>query len=297
MKISIVITSEILMVLLLFQMQLLHSEPTKKPNIVIIMADQQFADAMSCVMGNQYINTPQMDKLAEKGILFTHAYSPNPLCMPMRTSMMTGRFPHETGVLTNDDKDINPSNFVFLGKIFKDAGYETGYFGKWHVAFDEKQKEIHGFDNPIVKGSQLDAEPAAAFLKQKHEKPFLVVASFLSPHEVCQWSRRQDLPGAPISKMPQLEKLPPLKTNFFPPENETDIMTFMRKSYQANLRLFPVGDYTDADWRRLQWGYYRLIERADNFVGEVMEALKKSGHGTGKKHVGGFSQRSRRLCR
>ncbi|MCG6186027.1 sulfatase family protein [Maribellus maritimus] len=277
MKIKTAIKITLSLVLITLLLQRAYSQAVQKPNIVVIMTDQQFADAMSCVMGEQYIHTPNMDKLAEKGIRFTHAYSPNPLCMPMRTSMMTGRFPHETGVLTNDDEDISPSDFVFLGKLFKDAGYETGYFGKWHVAFDEKQKKIHGFDNPIAKGSQLDAEPAATFLKQKHEKPFLVVASFLSPHEVCQWSRKQNLPGGPISEMPQLEDLPPLKTNFFPPENETDIMAFMRKSYQANLRLFPVGDYTDADWRRLQWGYYRLIERADAFVGTVMDALKESG--------------------
>ena len=265
----------LILVLSIFQIQTLFAQPTPKPNIVIIMVDQQFADAMSCVMGNEYINTPQMDKLAEKGIRFTNAYSPNPLCMPMRTSMMTGRFPHQTGVLTNDDEDINPSNFIFLGKIFKDAGYETGYFGKWHVAFDINKKEVHGFDVLFPK-SNLDSKPAADFIKQKHDRPFFAFASFLSPHEVCQWSRRQDLPGGSISKMPPLKDLPPLKTNFFPPENETDIMTFMRKSYQAH-RLFPVGNYTDADWRRLQWGYYRLIERADTFVGDVMEALKESG--------------------
>lgn len=276
MKINIFIKSFLLLGFLITQMQLLNAEPTKKPNIIIIMTDQQFADAMSSVMGNHYINTPHMDKLAEEGMRFTEAYSPNPLCMPMRTSMMTGQFPHQTGVLTNSNEDIDPSKFIFLGKIFKDAGYETGYFGKWHVAFDIKKKEVHGFDVLFPKSNE-DPKPASDFIRQKHDKPFLAFASFLSPHEVCQWSRRQDLPGGPISEMPPLEDLPPLKTNFFAPENETDIMTFMRKSYQANLKLFPVGDYTDADWRRLQWGYYRLIERADSYVGEVMKALEESG--------------------
>ena len=70
--------------------------------------------------------------------------------------------------------------------------------------------------------------------------------------------------------------LPPLKANFGIPQNETDIMAYMRESYHANRR-FPVGEYTSADWRRHRWGYYRLIERADNFVGEVMNALEESG--------------------
>jgi choline-sulfatase len=67
-----------------------------------------------------------------------------------------------------------------------------------------------------------------------------------------------------------------LRFNFDPPEHETDIMTHMRKSYQAS-RLFPVGDYTEDDWRRQIWGYYRLIERVDGFIGTVLKALDESG--------------------
>ena len=251
------------------------AQNSDKPNIVVIITDQQFADAMSCVMGNEYLNTPNMDRLAEKGVRFTKAYSPNPLCRPMRTSMVTGRFPHETGVLNNSDKKMDASKQVFLGKIFQEAGYPTGYFGKWHISLDEDRKDIHGFEEMNTK-SNLDAEPAAQFIKKRHEKPFFAVASFLSPHEICQWARFQELPGGPIGEVPDLEELPPLKENFNPPANETDIMTYMRKSYQADPH-FPVGNYTDADWRRLTWGYYRLIERADKFVGEVVNAIKESG--------------------
>ncbi|UCE46730.1 MAG: sulfatase-like hydrolase/transferase, partial [Phycisphaerales bacterium] len=105
---------------------------------------------------------------------------------------------------------------------------------------------------------------------------FLAVASFLGPHEICEWSRRQKIPGAQLPDPPPLQERPPLRTNAEPPKNETDIMTHMRKSYQAH-RLFPVGDYTEADWRRLIWGYYRLIERVDGYVGAVMTALRESG--------------------
>jgi arylsulfatase A-like enzyme len=269
------IKTALIIIFCLLQIHTTFAQSKQKPNIVIIITDQQFADAMSCVAGNEYLSTPNMDLLAEKGVRFTKAYSPNPLCLPMRTSMVTGKFPHETGVLTNDDKKMDASKQVFLGKIFQDAGYETGYFGKWHIALNDEQKDIHGFQEMNTK-SNLDAEPAAEFIKKKHNKPFLAVASFLSPHEICQWARFQELPGGPIGELPPLEELPPLKENFNPPANETDIMTYMRESYQAH-RLFPVGDYTDADWRRLAWGYYRLIERADEFVGKVVNAVKESG--------------------
>lgn len=273
MRINNVIKSVLLFLLCIIQGQSAFAQ--SKPNIVIIMTDQQFAGAMSCVMGNQYLKTPNMDLLAERGVRFTNAYTPNPLCLPMRTCMATGLYPHETGVLANNNKKINAKEYSFMGKIFKDAGYETGYFGKWHIALKEEEKDIHGFDVMFPK-SNLDAEPAVEFIKRKHDKPFFAVASFLSPHEICQWARKEELPGGPISELPVLDKLPPLKTNFSIPQNETDIMAFMRTSYHANRR-FPVGEYTNEDWRRLIWGYYRLIERADAFVGEITRAIKESG--------------------
>ncbi len=78
-----------------------YPESTKRPNIVFIMTDQQFADAMSCRMGSDHLHTPAMDRLAVRGMLFSRAYSPNPLCMPARNSIFTGRYAHETGVSKN----------------------------------------------------------------------------------------------------------------------------------------------------------------------------------------------------
>jgi arylsulfatase A-like enzyme len=252
------------------------------PNILLIMTDQMFGDAMSCVIGKQYIHTPHIDSLADSGVRFTRAYSPNPLCVPMRTSMITGLYPHQTDVQTNSDKDkFKADNKLFLGKRFKKAGYETAYFGKWHIPLSPKKKNDHGFDIFVDKGAQLNPKPAAAFLKQKHDKPYLAVASFLSPHEICEWARKEKLPGGSVGNPPLLNDRPPTRANSGFPENETDIMTHMRKAYQSwKMRgrlTFPVGNYTEDDWRRHIWGYYRLIERADQFVGVLMDALRESG--------------------
>ncbi len=246
------------------------------------MTDQQFADCMSCVMGRKYLHTPHMDSLAENGVRFTHAYSPNPLCTPMRTSMITGLYPHQTGVQTNSSRKLNPAKFVSMGKIFKDAGYETAYFGKWHVSISAKKKEVHGFETFQGGGANLNPAPAARFLKKKHDRPFLAVASFLGPHEICEWARKQRIPGAQLGDPPPMRDRPPLRTNFDPPKNETDIITHMRKAYQtwknrSGRRVFPVGNYTEDDWRRHIWGYYRLIERVDGYVGTIMKALRDSG--------------------
>jgi len=139
------IQSVLLIIFCFLLVQPLFAKTNERPNIVVIITDQQFADAMSCAMGNEYLNTPHMDGLAEKGVRFTKAYSPNPLCTPMRTSMITGQFPHTTGVQANGKNKLDAKKYSFMGKILKDGGYETGYFGKWHIAFDEDNRKIHGF--------------------------------------------------------------------------------------------------------------------------------------------------------
>jgi choline-sulfatase len=242
----------------------------ESPNVLLIMTDQQFGDLMSCVIGDKYLKTPNMDSLAQNGTRFARAYSPNPLCMPMRTSMITGRYPHETGIQSNG-KGRTLRGFPTMGALFKTAGYETAYFGKWHIPM----KAEHEFDTYVRKAT-LDPEPAAAFLRKKHKRPFFAVASFLSPHEICEWARKERLPGGTVGDVPPLAERPPLRSNCDPPENETDIMAYLRRSYHAT-GTFPVGKYTVDDWRRHIWGYYRLIERADKFVGVVMDALRESG--------------------
>ena len=89
----------------------LQAASARRPNILLIMTDQQFADAISCTMGRQYIDTPNIDSLAASGILFTKAYCANPLCVPNRTSIFTGRYPHEHGKQTNSTKAIDAKKF------------------------------------------------------------------------------------------------------------------------------------------------------------------------------------------
>jgi len=248
-----------------------------RPNIIFIMTDQQFADAMSCRMGKTWINTPAMDGLADGGTLFSRAYSANPLCMPLRNSLFTGRYPHETGVTRNAGVKLDTNEFVCMGTYFKQAGYATGYFGKWHLCFDSKDPASHGFDSINTGAKDADtADRAVQFLSEKRDKPFLLVVSFLNPHNICEYSRGQDLSNGPIGDAPPPDKCPPAPANLEPPENETDTMTTMRKGYHA-ARTFPVGDFTPDQWRRLRWGYYRLIEKVDAELGKVMAGLRKAG--------------------
>jgi arylsulfatase A-like enzyme len=253
----------------------------KKPNVLLIMTDEQSADAMSCRMGHRYINTPAMDSLASRGVTFTRAYSPNPLCVPARTSIFSGQYPHVTGVQTNTDitKPMNPDHRC-LATYFRDAGYDTGYLGKWHMAWPVKETSVHGFDTmDAIKNIGIDADipsRAAAFIQRKREKPFLLVTSFVDPHNICEWARGEELPDGSVGQPPPIDQCPPAVDNSAPMSDETDTMLLMRQSFQAN-RLFPVGNFDEAKWRQYRWAYFRMIEKVDAYIGTILDALRESG--------------------
>jgi len=108
----------------------ISSARDSRPNILVIMTDQQAAIAMSCT-GNPHLKTPAMDSIAAKGVRFERAYVTQPLCLPCRSSMLAGRYPHEIGTITNGTR--YNKNWPMLGKLIANGGYECGYIGKWHV--------------------------------------------------------------------------------------------------------------------------------------------------------------------
>jgi arylsulfatase A-like enzyme len=251
-----------------------------RPNILVITTDQQFADAASFRIGTRYLRTPNMDSLAASGRVYTKAYCANPLCVPSRTSMYTGRYPTETGVMDNDDLTsvhVDARKSPLMGTIFRHAGYNTGYFGKWHLPFPEKDSGVHGFaalDSHVK--DPVTAANAARFIQAKHDAPFLLVASFLNPHNICEWARGQKLPLGDIGQPPPPGLCPPLRPNHEPPGNEPDIVALMRRSYQGT-PMFPVGNFDEKKWREYVWAYYRMIEKVDAEIGVVLGALRQSG--------------------
>lgn len=100
----------------------------EKPNIILIMTDQQSADAMSCA-GNPDLYTPNMDKLASRGVRFENAYCTFPISGPSRSSIFTGYMPSEIGQIANGLP--LPDSLVqnTLGTIVSNAGYECAYAG------------------------------------------------------------------------------------------------------------------------------------------------------------------------
>jgi len=102
----------------------------KKPNIVYILTDQWRSSALGYA-GNPDVKTPNLDAFAKQSVNFTNAVSVTPVCTPHRAALFTGRFPTTTGMILNDI--YLPSEEITMAEIFKEAGYNTAYWGKWHL--------------------------------------------------------------------------------------------------------------------------------------------------------------------
>lgn len=136
----------------------------QKPNILFILADDMgYMD--SSLYGSQYYETPNIDRLARKGMMFTNAYAASPLCSPTRASIMTGKYPNRLKITTpachlpplpenqplmpktapSNQKMLTPESRRYLplkeytiGEAFREAGYKTGFIGKWHLGLHQK---------------------------------------------------------------------------------------------------------------------------------------------------------------
>jgi arylsulfatase A-like enzyme len=105
-------------------------------NVIWIFGDQHRAQALGC-MGDPNVYTPHIDRLAAEGVTFTAAVAGCPLCCPFRGSLLTGRYPHRC---IPGHEDPLPDGMPTVASAFKEAGYRTAYFGKWHVdGFHERE--------------------------------------------------------------------------------------------------------------------------------------------------------------
>jgi len=255
-----------------------NTQTADRPNILIIMTDQQTADAMS-IAGNKDLHTPAMDKLAQNGVRFTKAYCAQPLCSPSRASLMSGKMPYETGFIGNvPEKDGQwPDDLLMMGKIFQNGGYKTGYVGKWHLPVPTSKKSQHGFEY-IENTNFLDYNDAATpsfcarFISENKNTPFLLVASFLNPHDICEWARDEDLKMDILEKAPPPDQCPQLPANWKIPDFEPKIV---RDQQKVSFRTYPTVNWNADQWRQYRWAYNRLVEKVDSYIEMVLASLKK----------------------
>lgn len=250
-----------------------------RPNILLILSDQHSGKVMTQT-GYPYLHTPGIDKLAEEGVTFTRSYCTYPVCAASRSSFMTGVMPSKS--------QPNLTTYPSIGKKLKDAGYETAYFGKWHVAHSKmpKVEDWHGFD--VYKDERDDSETARMstdFIKQTHQAPFFLVSSYLNPHDCCELARNisglgDNYHDGPVEENMEVDRCPPLPANFAIPPDETEGFYTRRTPDSTNRVMFrkhPVKYWGEKEWRQYMYGYDRLVEKVDQHILNLVNTLEAQG--------------------
>ena len=124
----------------------------QRPNIIYIMSDDHDADAISAY-NKKFISTPNIDRIAKEGLLFTRSFVSNSICGPVRATLLTGQFSHKNGM--KDNRTRFDSSKITMPKLMQQGGYQTAIVGKWHL-----QSYPTGFDYwKILPGQGLYFEP------------------------------------------------------------------------------------------------------------------------------------------
>ncbi len=266
----------------------------RRPNILFVFTDQQTIHCMSA-SGNPWLQTPNIDSLARFGVRFEKSVCTSPVCTPARGSMVTGLMPHNHGAVYNNtgcDWDHVPR----MGRLFKDAGYDAVWGGKWHLPasyplvpgnlssfvpdFDLLPFYHSGVVNPGIHwalGDCTDGPLADAveqwFATRDSAKPWMFGVSFHNPHDICCLADHPELYPDPL----HIDAAPPLPGNFAIDPDEPEFLQQARRRDHYGNEVKTAQAFSEEQWRRYIYNYYRMMERVDGEIGRVIRALEKTG--------------------
>jgi arylsulfatase A-like enzyme len=270
----------------------------RKPNVIVCLLDQLRAFEVGSY-GNTVVKTPNIDRLAEKGVRFEIACSNNPVCAPARSILLSGQYGRtSTGMLGNCDEPVQervqfPN--ITMPEAFKSAGYATSLIGKWHVAVHPKTL---GFDHtflPLIPHrytgqtffdssgrsfttdrlcAEVEQEELARWMGERRSEPFFLYYNISQPH-------------MPLADMPERYKAMysrddvPMRPNVFAngklsyDENWFKIYLWDFLYYREHL------PYTESlpegfDLRDLTALYYGAATWADDQVGNLIRLLEEN---------------------
>ena len=243
----------------------------RQPNIVILLADQWRAQALGYA-GDPNVRTPNLDRLAQRSVNFTHAISGVPVCCPARASMLTGQRPLTHGVFMND-VPLAPAA-ASLAKVLKSAGYDTAYLGKWHVDGHGRSNFIprerrQGFDYWKVLECTHDYTNSAYYADEAKKLKWQGYDAIAQTTDAIAWLRDP------------ARKLRPfiLFVAWGPPHDpyQTAPVKYRAMYDPAKLVLRPNVPATNgAAARKMLAGYYAHCTALDDCVGEVWNALRNT---------------------
>jgi arylsulfatase len=278
------------------------SAASGRPNILLIMADQE--QATRYLTG---LSRPSHDRMMKNGLTFQHSYATDPVCSPSRGALFTGLYPWETGVIGNVDIYQNgpalDPKYPTMGSVFRDAGYRTGYFGKWHLSwlvedpvmvpsdYDGSRRDQlrpFGFETSFIPtdsddrplGKRWDnetARQAGAWIRtaETEGQPWLCVVSLINPHDIPFGALYLDrpIPDYPITLPKSWNE--DLTSTSLPPElRRAPARGPVRKRFPGS---FDAANSGEAEWRDYLRRYYYLLQDCDKHVGMVLDTLEQAG--------------------
>ena len=284
---------------------------SEQPNILIIYPDQMRYDAMGC-SGNPVIKTPHIDRLSNEGVHFSEAYTSYPICCPFRASMLTGKYAQKHGMIQNHFPLRGDQ--TFLAECLRDAGYRTGYIGKWHLEGGPKPGFVppdrrfgfehfvgfnrgHDYISSIYYDDQGQAYHSARYepdyqtdqfldfiqtaASAEDNKPFFGYVSYGPPHFPMEMPdylrnvyRHDEVPLPPGVPDPQLQEQVQKHRN--------DVLCggdprAGHKSHAAHETKPKAEPETEAEIREFIAEYYGMITNIDWNLGRILNELDKLG--------------------
>ena len=276
--------------------------PDGPRHILLILCDQLSAAALSAY-GNPRTQTPHLDTLLTDGVGFRDAFTNCPLCQPSRASLWTGRYPHETGIVSNGLRtpippptsgpplaasETIPETMPTLGQTFRDAGFRTHHFGKCHdagalrgfVCAPLQQQPVVADDPtlPVFYDTRNDADTTqktVAFLDDHAAAdPYLAVCDLQNPHDICNWVG--GFAAGQIDPVADDAALPPLPENFArDPESFRSLPWPVQYVCCAHVRQAQIADWDHRMLRHYLRAYDHYVHRVDAEVGRVLAALRR----------------------
>jgi arylsulfatase A-like enzyme len=271
--------------------------PTRPPNIIFVMVDDMRWDQLG-LAGHPFAKTPHLDRIGREGIMFTDAFVTTPLCSPSRASFLTGQYPHKHRIINNDRNGLSliSHKLVTFPQLLRRKGYETAFIGKWHMGEDDTRRP--GFDLWVsFRGQGLFLDPvvningqreqctgymtdllngwAVDWLKQKHDKPFMMFLSHKAVHRPFLPAKRHESLYANQTFTPPIlseEDVAgkPAMTRDVPP---VDIRRVVGASPEPSEPRYGRGE----DPESIFLDHLRCLSSVDDGMGMIFDTLEQSG--------------------
>lgn len=289
---------------------------TSRPNLLFILTDQQRADSMACY-GNDYVDVPNLNRLADESFVFENTYVSQPVCSPSRATLLTGTYPHTARVPACNIP--LPEDLPTIAEMVDDE-YDCAWLGKWHLgdeifpqrgfpkwvgtedtyrrfySSDERMGTLSNYHHFLVEqGLEPDREMRGQRIFSRHFEASLeerlTKAAFLGDRTADFIRGSGDRPfvafvsylephpphTGPFNAMYDPDLLPVGPTFRKKPEPEASLLNRVMAAYYMESDEYGLDLRTEAGWREVRARYWGNVSLVDRSVGKILDALEESG--------------------